>query len=78
MFEELNSVISKKEIIGEYDRLKMETLLGIDLLVNEYFIDSKEDLLPFIHVIVLSYSFSNSIYVFISSTDNLINLHIYQ
>lgn len=34
---------------------KMEKLLGIDLLFNEYFIDSKEDLLPFIHVIVLSY-----------------------
>ena len=49
VFEELDSAISEKEILDAIDRLKRDKLHGIDLLINEYFIYFKEDMLPFIH-----------------------------
>ena len=51
VFEELDSVISKKEILDKIDRLKRDKSHGINLLINEYFIHFKEDMLPFIHKI---------------------------
>ena len=49
VFEELDSTISEKEILDAIDRLKRDKSHGIDLLINEYFINFKEDMLPFIH-----------------------------
>ena len=49
VFEELDSGISEKEILDAIDRLKRDKSHEIDLLINEYFINFKEDMLPFIH-----------------------------
>ena len=43
VFEELDSAISEKEILDSIDRLKRDKSHGIDLLINEYFINFKED-----------------------------------
>ena len=49
VFEELDSAICEKEILDAINRLKRDKSHGIDLLINEYFINFKEDMLPFIH-----------------------------
>ena len=46
VFEELDSAISEKEILDAIDRLKRDKSHGIDLLINEYLINFKEDMLP--------------------------------
>lgn len=43
---ELDYVISKNEIINATERLKREKSHAIDLLRNEYFIESKDFLVP--------------------------------
>lgn len=48
IFEELHCVISENEIINAIKRLKREKSHGIDLLMNEYFIEYKDFLVPVI------------------------------
>lgn len=48
IFEELDCPITEKEIVDAIKRLKKEKSHGTDLLINEYFIEFKDYLVPII------------------------------
>lgn len=48
VFEELDCLIIEKEIVDVIKCLKKEKLYGIDLLINEYFIEFKDYFVLFI------------------------------